>query len=215
MCKKILLIDASGESCAGEIKHLEAVAEMFKLECKKITVNCGKSLRGELDCLKDRYDFIYLAAHSSPDSFGDEANKISIGWVNFAMALCGTQCLEQESILLLGCCRGGLKRVADMLFLACNQIDYVCGPRWNACDKILAVGFHVFLFNILRREQPTTAIERASKATGQDFFHYDRADFEDEMQNRSYVYKCHCCGQNGAITPHILDLDNLNDELFK
>jgi hypothetical protein len=91
--------------------------------------------------------------------------------------------LNAESVLLLGCCRGGLKKVASELFYYCSQIDYVCGPRWAVTGQDISAGFHIFIYNMeVRREQPSTAVNRASKGTGYDFFCHDRVEFEDKYE---------------------------------
>lgn len=83
---------------------------------------------------------------------------------------------------MLGCCRGGLKRVALQLFCACDSIDYVCGPRWTVTGADISAGFHIFIYNmVVRREQPSTAVHRASMGTGYDFFCHDRVEMQDEI----------------------------------
>ena len=72
--------------------------------------------------------------------------------------------------------------MSDQLFGSCDQIDYVCGPRWTVTGDDITAGFHVFVYNMeIRREQPSTSVSRASKATGYDFFCYDRVEYEDKL----------------------------------
>ena len=80
-----------------------------------------------------------------------------------------------------------MKAVAHKLFDNCPQIDYVCGPRWTIGSADIVTGFHVFIYNMLHRnEQPSCAVERASRATGYDFFCHDRVEVEADKSVLSY-----------------------------
>jgi hypothetical protein len=183
--KRVLIVQASKDVCSTELEHIKNIAEMFGMKHCLVELETIEDFVKQL-CGGDKYDYIYLAAHANPYSFGTEDGKISIEWSKLAAALCESSCLNPESILLLGCCRGGLKRVAATLFANCGQIDYVCGPRWTVTGHDLTAGFHIFLYNMeSRREQPSTAVRRASHATGYDFFCYDRVEIEDHIE---YVY---------------------------
>jgi hypothetical protein len=179
MSKRLLIIKAAKDICASEIDHIKIVAEMFGIvHCTTVLTDVA-SFKSDL-CAGGKYDYIYLAAHADIMGFGESDGSISTDWSKFAEILCEAECLNPECILLLGCCRGGLKKVAAQLFYYCSQIDYVCGPRWTVTGQDISLGFHIFVYNIeIRREQPSTAVERASKGTGYDFFCHDRVEFED------------------------------------
>lgn len=187
--KRLMIVQAIDDDCSAEINHLKSIAEMFGMTHCLVELKCIKEFKKKL-CSGDLYDYIYLAAHANPIAFGTSDGSVSITWGEFAMALCETQCLNAGSILLLGCCRGGLQRVAETLFENCDQIDYVCGPRWTVTSHDLTAGFHVFVYNIeIRREQPSTAVQRASGATGYDFFCYDRVESEDKPQQSRVTFE--------------------------
>ena len=189
MSKKLLIIKASNDICSSEIDHLKNISEMFGMN------NCTHEMKSVSDfksskCAQEQYDYIYLAAHADSESFGTEDGTISINWEEFGLSLCETNCLRPECILLLGCCRGGLKGVAQTLFGSCDQIDYVCGPRWTVSSHDITAGFHTFVYNIeVRKEQPSKAAERASLETGYDFFCYDRVEYEDELQSFATIFQ--------------------------
>jgi hypothetical protein len=125
---------------------------------------------------------VYLAAHANTDFFGESDGSIALGWDDLAAAFCCAGCLEPGAILLLGCCRGGLKKVALSLFCNCSDIDYVCGPRWTVAGPDISTGFHVFIYNMeIRREQPSVAVCRASHATNYEFFCHDRVEMQEEL----------------------------------
>jgi len=179
--KRLLIIKASTDICATEIGHIVAVAEMFGIKhCTTELTDLGEFC-DNLCTAGHRYDYLYLATHSDLTGFGESDGSTLIEWERFAETLCTAACLNPGSILLLGCCRGGLKKVANQLFYGCSDIDYVCGPRWTVKDLDISVGFHIFIYNMeVRNEQPSTAVKRASKGTGYDFFCHDRVEFEDQ-----------------------------------
>lgn len=187
MGKRLLIVQASDDVCSAEIDHLKNIAEMFGMTHCVIKLERIEEFERKV-CQGGTFDYVYLAAHANPQTFGTADGTISVSWDAFAMALCKSECLNAESILLLGCCRGGLWGVAARLFANCDQIDYVCGPRWTVTGHDLTAGFHIFVYNMeVRREQPSTAVGRASGATGYDFFCYDRVETEDRYQFVSEV----------------------------
>jgi hypothetical protein len=131
---------------------------------------------------KKPFDYIYLCAHANMRGFGEKDGTNLTDWCDFARVLCDSNTLDQGAVLLLACCRGGLKGVAVGLFECCPKIDYVCGPRWLATGPDLTAGLHVFIYNReIRREQPSVAVKRSSDATGYDFFCYDRIELENDF----------------------------------
>lgn len=181
MPKRLLIIEAASDVCASEIKHIKIIAEMLGIDHCTIRLHEMTTFREQL-CEGGSYDYVYLAAHANTEFFGESDASVAIAWTELAMAFCSSDCLNAGAILLLGCCRGGLKRVAYSLFCTCTKIDYVCGPRWTVTGPDISTGFHVFIYNMeIRREQPSTAIDRASAATHYDFFCHDRIELEDEL----------------------------------
>jgi hypothetical protein len=185
--KKLLILKASKDVCAAETAHLLAIADLFSMATTVVEFNSTTDLQGKLPA-GERYDYLYLAAHANPDCFGEADGTCLVRWEEFAAVLCMAGCLETGAVLLLACCRGGLRRVADTLFFNCCDIDFVCGPRWKATAADITAGFHTFMYNLeSRREQPSIAAARASAATGYDFFCYDRVELEDATSpSRAY-----------------------------
>ena len=179
MPKKLLILKASRDVCAAEVDHLKTIAEMFGMVHETFDLTHPASFQAAM-VGHGKFDYIYIGAHADLSGFGESDGSTVMQWEQFALALCESQCLNRESILLLGCCRGGLRQVAMRLFSSCCEIDYVCGPRWTVTGLDITAGFHVFIYNMeARHEQPSCATERASKATGYDFFCYDRVEVED------------------------------------
>lgn len=160
---------------------------MFHMESEIVEFTTHEKF--EKDVLgKKPFDYIYLAGHANPQGFGEADGSRFCSWWDFGVSLCATSILTSGSVLLLGCCRGGLRMVGLMLFQACASIDYIAGPRWTVTGQDITTGFHVFIYNMLiRKEQPGTAAGRASAATGYDFFCHDRVEIDDDMFAQSIL----------------------------
>lgn len=179
MPKKLLIVRASHDICATEVDHIKTIADMFGMQHETHDLASLPDFEAAMTG-RGKYDYIYLAGHADVTGFGESDGSNLVEWEHFATALCSADCLEPGSILLLACCRGGISNVAVRLFMSCAQIDYVCGPRWTVTGLDITTGFHVFIYNMeIRHEQPSCAVERASKATGYDFFCHDRVETED------------------------------------
>lgn len=180
MAKRLLILKASSDVCAAEVSHILTIAHLFGMEHDVAEVGSNCDLYAVIPT-QQKYDYVYLAAHANPECFGESDGTCLTTWDNFATILCELNCLSAGCVLLLGCCRGGLRSVAHTLFYYCCQIDYVCGPRWTVTKHDITTGFHVFIYNMeSRREQPSTSAKRASDATGYEFFCYDRVEMEDQ-----------------------------------
>jgi len=178
---RLLFVKASSDICSAEVEHLKTVADMFLMQSEIIDFTDREKF--EKDIMgKEPFDYIYLAGHANPDGFGESDGTAFCSWYDFGISLCATGILKPGSVLLLGCCRGGLRMVGLVLFDACASIDYIAGPRWTVTGQDITTGFHVFIYNMLiRKEQPGTAAQRASSATGYDFFCHDRVEIDDDM----------------------------------
>jgi hypothetical protein len=85
--------------------------------------------------------------------------------------------MNEDSILMLSCCRGGLMEVAYDIFLTCQQICYVLGPRQSLTSADMHICFGIFLYNMeMRRVDPVVACEKIKLATDQRFSCYDREE---------------------------------------
>lgn len=182
--KRMLLVRASKDVCAAEICHIQSICDMFGIEHVVVDLHVLDDFTTKVRDL-GTFDFLYLGAHADTDGFGEADGSIFFEWDSFSAELCAADCLRYGSVLLLGCCRGGLRTVALTLFTSCGKIDYVTGPRWTVSPQEITTGFHVFLYNMVcRREQPSTAAARASAATGYDFYYYDRVEAEDAIYSK-------------------------------
>ena len=190
MKKRILILKACGSSdepfeCNGICEQ----AKMYGIEpvCKDVKDN------DDLDIIlstSGSFDYIYLSAHGCAELFASEDEQVHMSWVDFAARLCNYGCMNDDCILMLSCCRGGLMQVAYTLFYNCTHISYVLGPRQSLTSDDMHICFGIFLYNMeVRNTDPVVACERIKAATDQRFSCYDRQEEEINMVNYSASYK--------------------------
>lgn len=186
MKKRILILKACGSSdepfeCNGICEQ----AKLYGIEsvCKDVKNN------GELDTIlstSGTFDYIYLSAHGCAELFASEDQQVYMKWDDFAAMLCSYGCMNDDCILMLSCCRGGLMQVAYTLFYSCTHISYVLGPRQSLTSADMHICFGIFLYNMEKRKtDPVVACERIKAATDQRFSCYDRQEEEINMVNYS------------------------------
>ncbi len=185
MRKRILILKACGSAdepheCNGICEQ----AELYDLEptCKEIHTNT------ELETMLEsngRFDYIYLSAHGDSERFQSEDGAVEMMWGDFAALLCQSDCMNDDCILMLSCCRGGLMQVAYTLFWGCSHISYVLGPRQSLTSADMHICFGIFLYNMeIRHTDPIVACEKIKSATDQRFSCYDR----EEEEIGAYMY---------------------------
>ena len=177
MSKRILIIKVCGN--ADEPHECNSVCEQALLYGIDVVDTCVKNNQELVAILASngQFDYIYLSAHGNSDGFGSEDNNVNVTWENFAMLLCDNSCMNEDSILMLSCCRGGLMEVAYNMFLTCQNISYVLGPRQSLTSADMHICFGIFLYNIeIRNVDPIIACEKIKLATDQRFSCYDREE---------------------------------------
>ena len=188
MKKRILVLKAcrsidEPHECSGICEH----AQLYGIEsvCK-----CVKDNEGLESILYSHglFDYIYLSAHGNAVGFASEDGKVNMNWQKFAMLLCKSKCMNEDSILMLSCCRGGLMEVAYDIFLTCQQICYVLGPRQSLTSADMHICFGIFLYSMeMRRVDPVVACEKIKLATDQRFSCYDRQEESINIRNYDYM----------------------------
>ena len=190
--KRMLVLKACGS--AAEPHECNSICEHAKLYgiepiCKEVTSN--EDLNDILS-KNGTFDYIYLSAHGCAYSFSSENRRVQMEWEEFASLLCATGCMNDECILMLSCCRGGLMQVAYTLFYCCGHISYVLGPRQSLSSIDMHICFGIFLYNMeIRKTDPVVACEKIKYATDQRFSCYDREEEEmniDKYKTADMVY---------------------------
>ena len=177
MNKRILILKACGSSdepheCNGIFEQAQLYGIESVCKCVKDNEDLESSLYSH-----GLFDYIYLSAHGNSEGFASEDEKVNMSWKRLAMLLCQSKCMNEDGILMLSCCRGGLMEVAYDIFLTCQQICYVLGPRQSLTSADMHICFGIFLYNMeMRRVDPVVACEKIKLATDQRFSCYDREE---------------------------------------
>lgn len=189
MRKRILILKACGSS--DEPHECNGICEQAQLYGIESVCKCVKDNEDLEDILSshDLFDYIYLSAHGNGEGFVSEDDKVNMSWQKLAMLLCQSKCMNEDSILMLSCCRGGLMEVAYDIFLTCQQICYVLGPRQSLTSADMHICFGIFLYNMeIRGVDPVVACEKIKLATDQRFSCYDRQEESISLENYSYMH---------------------------
>ena len=189
MYKRILILKACGSSdepheCNGICEQ----AQLYGIESVCKCIHDNEDLEKILYS-NGLFDYIYLSAHGCSVGFASEDEKVNMSWRRLAMLLCNSKCMNEDSILMLSCCRGGLMEVAYDIFLTCQQICYVLGPRQSLTSADMHICFGIFLYNMeIRGVDPVVACEKIKLATDQRFTCYDRQEESISLENYNYMH---------------------------
>ena len=189
MNKRILILKACGSSdepheCNGICEQ----AQLYGIDSVCKCVKDNEDLESIL-CSYGLFDYVYLSAHGDSEGFASEDGEVEMSWKKLAMLLCQSKCMNEDSILMLSCCRGGLMEVAYDIFLTCQQICYVLGPRQSLTSADMHICFGIFLYNMeIRGVDPVVACEKIKLATDQRFSCYDREEESISLQNYNEMH---------------------------
>ena len=189
MHKRILVLKACGSS--DEPHECNGICEQAQLYEIENVVKCVQD-NDELEKILSSnglFDYIYLSAHGNSEGFASEDGNVNMSWQKLAMLLCNSKCMNEDSILMLSCCRGGLMEVAYDIFLTCRQICYVLGPRQSLTSADMHICFGIFMYNLeVRGVDPVVACEKIKLATDQRFSCYDRQEESISLENYNYMH---------------------------
>lgn len=182
MCnKRILILRACGskdeeEECA----NIASQCRLYEFEVDDRCPRNHKELKEALYC-GEKYDYIYLSSHGNENGFGNEDDTIDVPWSVFSYLLCESQCMQDDCIIYLSCCRGGLHQVAYELLLNCRSISYIVGPRQSLNSAEMLISFSILLFNLeYRNIDPIVASEKIKCSTDLRFICFDRLETLEE-----------------------------------
>ena len=186
--KRILIIKACG--IKGEDEECDLVANFCKLLKINVSVLCPNSNEELYDYLKDsgEFDFMYLSSHGNETMFSKEDKTISDTWFNLSAKICEHNCLKEEAIIMLSCCRSGLQTVAYTLFMSCPMISYVIGAKQSLTPSQMSISFIIFLFNIVNKNNdPVVAAEKIRLSTDLRFIGFDRMETTETMEYKNFT----------------------------
>lgn len=182
--KSILILKASKDICGSEIGLLENHCKLLMMHVYTEDVTDESCLSDIIQSYKSKgaaLDYIYLCCHANKEGFDADmgASKVAISWAMFSKIICEAEILMDDTILLLGCCEGGLIQVAIDIMAICNSINFVCGVKWKVKPWDLTTGFIVFIHNVEKKNaEPNYAAKKASLATDYTFLCHDRNEVE-------------------------------------
>src|SRR6185437_3436203 len=181
--KNILILRACGiNDEQQECDNIKLQAELYNIDVHDY---CPKNNDELIEILNKgiTFDYIYLSSHGNIDGFGNESDTIYYSWFEFGNELCNADCMKQNCIILLSCCRGGLNQVAYDLFYCCTKISYIVGPRQSLYPHDMLISFNILLYNLQHRNvDPIVACEKIKLGTDIRFICFDRLETESEPE---------------------------------
>jgi hypothetical protein len=196
--KNLLILKAHHDICGDEIGLITHQAQFLNITVTEEVIDTEETMQTVFEkheAAKTSFDFVYLCTHADSKGFDIEmgVDKSDMTWGRFAQIMCESGVLNDETVFLLACCRGGLFKVATDMFAVCNKINFVCGAKWTLRPADLATGFVVFLYNLsFKSAEPSYAAQKATAATDYTFTCHDRSEIESHPQyeNRRWeLYK--------------------------
>ncbi|UJF29011.1 hypothetical protein L0B70_09130 [Kaistella sp. 97-N-M2] len=219
----MLIIEACGmQGEKNECQNIKSQAELYKINVTSVAPKDNAELITILN-KGIKYDFIYLSSHGSDECFGNEAGTIIFSWFDFGVELCSSDCMNEDCLVMLSCCRGGLNQVAYDLFYCCNKISYVIGPRQSLTPQDMLISFNILLYNVeIRKIDPILSCEKIKLGSDIRFVCFDRLEIETDV---AYILKCQSHSEQDVdelneakekvndpkvdfIPPEVLDLNN-------
>ena len=180
--QKILIIKACGNNGEEyEIYSIKTQAMLYGIQCDLIEPKTAEELDMRLQS-GQQYDYIYLSSHGNEQGLCNDSRTLNMSWNDFAFSLCNSMCMNEDCILMLSCCRGGLNQVAYDLFYNCPKIAYVVGPRQSLRSSEMLIAYNIFLYNVVHRNlDPIVACEKIKLGTDIRFVCFDKLEVETEV----------------------------------
>jgi hypothetical protein len=175
-----LFLRSTADYQLATVKAFQGIGALFDVDTT--VVDCS-SPADILKAVRENtgFDYIYVAAHGCDEGFGEKHGSLC-AWTTLATEMCIASTLKDGGVLLLGCCDGGVKRVALTIFSFCSQIRLVCGPKWKLDESDAALAYHVFLHaHSLKQVSPSAAAARMTGATAIDFEAFDRFELDTDV----------------------------------
>lgn len=185
--KKLLILKTNKDVCGDEIGLITHQCSLIGIDAEEKTIASKAEMESTIKSYNGvkEFDYLYLCTHGDKDGFDINMGSVEeeMEWGDFSTLLCTEGVLNEDSIILLACCRGGLFKVSSEIMAACGYLNFVCGVKWSVKPWDLTTGFIVFLYNIEKKlAEPIYAASKASLATDYTFVCYDRAELESNPQ---------------------------------
>lgn len=188
--KNVLILNITSSVAKENIVDVYCHGKSYNMNVSHKTVHNIDEFKNEL--IDKSLDYLFLAGHANEECFTD--NKFfHQSWDGIGEIICTSNCLNDNSILMLYCCKGGMVKVAYTLFAECPNIRYVLGAKQDMYPIQLTVGFNVFMYHVeFRKTDPVLAARKATDATDIRFECFDRIDAEvNPHWHNNYCKDCH------------------------
>lgn len=196
MKKRLLFVQVSKDQSGYFENAISAVCAFLDVEYVRYVFSDLGSFYNDFNSVQP-FDFVYWAAHGNEDVFSDVPEPVAgtnvfERWNRLGYYLCVAGVLTYGGVFFLGCCQGGLRKIAVELFYNCTQLRFVCGPKHAIVGNDLALALHTFLHHaILTAPDYSNAASRAAEATGRHIPFYDRYDLQTELDMK-LLLSLHC-----------------------
>jgi len=177
----MLILGCSGQS--HEKKEIELIKNQAEFYGIHVESEIPKDSDAFFEVFKKgiKYDYIFLSAHGSDTGFSNEDETIDVSWIQFAELLFNEDCLNEDSHILLSCCRGGLNDVAFDLIYFNENINIVVGPKNSLDSNHLVIGFNAYLYNVeIRKLDPIISAEKIKLGFDLRFMCFDSIEVKTE-----------------------------------
>ena len=196
--KNLLILKAHHDICGDEVGLITHQSQFLNISVREEVIDKEDTMIEVFEKYSVQgmqFDFVYLCTHADGYAFEIQMgiDKSVMTWGRFGQIVCESGILNDNTVFLLACCRGGLFKVATDMFAVCNKITFICGAKWTLRSADLATGFVVFLYNIgYKKAEPSYAAQKATLATDYSFVCHDRSEIEShpQFENRRWdLYK--------------------------
>ena len=175
--KNLLILKASEDIHEAEVSNIQSQVELYGIRVTVVEALKNEDITAAL-YKGVSYDYIYLATHGCEDSWGNISGTIDMTWIEFGAHVCASGVSKPGAIFLHSCCRGGLEKVGFDMFACCEQIQLVCGPRFNVKPHDLVMGFNLFLYNIeIKGVDPIVSAQKVLNAIDLRLHCMDRLEY--------------------------------------
>jgi hypothetical protein len=128
------------------------------------------------------FDYIYVGSHGNEEGIASCSSGTDfIRWADFGVVLCNSSGLKNSTVLMLGCCKGGIKRGALTLFSRCQRFNRICGMQCNLNGPDAALAFQTFVHASRQHLDDNTIAARVSAGLGKQFSVLSRYEMDVEI----------------------------------
>jgi hypothetical protein len=190
MDKNLLILRAHKDVCGNEIGIIETQGKFLNIGVFSEDLEDESSVFKIVEKHRELgrcFDFIYVCSHGNQNGFeiNMDGKDRFFSWASFGQAICESSILNDDTVFMIACCKGGVFSVATDIMAMCDKIFSVCGIKSKAKPLDIATGFVVILYNLLfRKIDLINACRKASNATDMEFVSY----YRDEIEYNSQFY---------------------------